>query len=482
MQIKLAAVLAFMFFASQVHALGPEPQVGDDFISPDAVDQEVQESSESADAEPGSLPGGIPPPWETITLGTDTGEVSVGSLWERIRAGFSLPEIDSSLVARHEAWYLNHPEYFQRMVARGRLYLYYIVEELEKRQMPMEVALLPMIESAYNPAAYSRAHAAGIWQFIPSTGKRYGLKQNWWFDERRDVMEATRAALDYLQMLHAEFGDWELALASYNWGENGVKRAIKRNKLSRKPTDYRHLRMPRETRNYLPKLQAVKNIIANPAILSFPLPEVPDQAYFTAVEAKRHIDVQLAAQLAEISVEEFVSLNPAYNRPVITAVDGRVLLLPVGKAGVFRTNLQSYEAPLVNWQTYTLKRKETLADVAARFETDAERLREINGIKRYVVPSPGRTLLVPLLEGSESSNLTDTWDNPEFQSPDDYYNTRIMHRVRGGDTLGTIARRYHVSIAALKEWNHVRGTLIRKGQKLVIYRDPRVPQVSKMLQ
>ena len=240
--------------------------------------------------------------------------------------------------------------------------------------------------------------------------------------------------------------------------------------------------MPRETRNYLPKLQAVKNIVANPSILSFPLPEVEDRPYFTAVAATNLIDVQLAARLVEISAEEVVLLNPAYNRPVITTDGGRMLLLPVDKAGVFAANLESYQAPLVSWQTYTLRRGEDLEDVAARFDMEVDRLRDINGLKRYVTPSPGRTLLVPLAEGSESSNLTDTWDNPEFQSPDDYYSTRIVHRVRSGDTLSTIARRYSSSIRALKEWNHIRGTLIRAGQKLVDYSDPRVPQLSRMLQ
>ena len=186
------------------------------------------------------------------------------SLWKRVRNGFALPEIDSSLVARHEAWFLNHPDYFQRMIERSRLYLYFIVEEIDKRNMPMEVALLPMIESAYNPVAYSRARAVGIWQFMPSTGRRYGLQQNWWYDGRRDVLAATRAALDYLEKLHEEFGDWQLALAAYNWGENGVSRAIAHNRAKRKPTAYENLRMPRETRNYLPKLQAVRTSSPNP--------------------------------------------------------------------------------------------------------------------------------------------------------------------------------------------------------------------------
>ncbi|HWQ39081.1 MAG TPA: LysM peptidoglycan-binding domain-containing protein [Burkholderiales bacterium] len=409
-------------------------------------------------------------------------EAAARSIWDRIRAGFRMDEIESPLVARHEAWYLNHPDYTQRMIERSRLYLHFIVEEVEKRGMPTEIALLPMIESAYNPNAHSRARASGIWQFIPSTGRKYGLQQDWWYDGRRDVIAATRAALDYLETLHAEFRDWNLALAAYNWGENGVRRAILRNRALRKPTTYYSLRMPRETRNYLPKLQAVKNIVSNPSVLSFALPEIPDQPYFTVVNASDHIDVEVAAQLAEMTVEEFVALNPGYNRPVITSNGSRTLVLPIDKAGVFQTNLRSYDEPLVSWQTYTLKKGDTVEEVAQRFEISPARLREINGITAGRPARPGRTLLVPMVEGSEASNLADTWDNPEFQSPEDYYGTRIVHRVRKGETLSTIARKYRVTVAALKEWNHVRGTAIRAGQKLVIYRDPRIPQVSKMLQ
>jgi membrane-bound lytic murein transglycosylase D len=205
-------------------------------------------------------------------------------LWERIRAGFALPEIESPLVVRHERWYLNHREYVHRMVERSHRYLYFIVEELEKRNMPTEIALLPMIESAYNPQAYSRARASGIWQFIPSTGRRYGLQQNFWYDGRRDVLAATRAALDYLQFLHDMFGDWQLALAAYNWGENGAQRAVVKNRSRHKASNYASLKMPKETRNYLPKLQAVKNIVANPRLLGFELEAFPNQPYFTVVK------------------------------------------------------------------------------------------------------------------------------------------------------------------------------------------------------
>ena len=432
------------------------------------LDLPAAESAQAVPAGPALETAPAPlPPLESAPA--ETALIPAESLWKRIRAGFAMPEVESPLVARHEAWYLNRPDYVQRMVERSRLYLYFIVDEVEKRKMPMEIALLPMIESAYNPTAYSRAHASGIWQFIPSTGKRYGLQQNWWYDGRRDVMAATRAALDYLDGLHDQFGDWQLALASYNWGENGVSRAIAKNKAQRKPTTYSHLRMPKETRNYLPKLQAIKNIIANPEELGFPLEEIPNQPYFTTVTTSQHIDMQVAARLAEMTEDDFRSLNPAHTRPVITSNGTRTLLVPIDKAGIFNTNLKGYEEPLVSWQTYTLKKNETLATVAAKFDVTQERLREINGINRHVALKPGRSLLVPMDVDADASNFGDTWNTPEFQPPDDRFGGRVVYRVRSGDSLYSIAHKHRVTVAAIKDWNRLRSNQIRAGQRLTLY-------------
>jgi membrane-bound lytic murein transglycosylase D len=409
-------------------------------------------------------------------------ELPPPSIWPRIREGFAFPTVKSRRVGQFERWYKKNPEYFERMIARSALFLHYIVEEVEKRGMPTELALLPMIESAYNPTAYSRAHASGIWQFIPSTGKNYGLEQNWWHDERRDVVAATEAALDYLEMLHGEFNDWQLALAAYNWGENGVRRAIKRNKRRGKATNYNSLRMPRETRNYLPKLQAVKNIISNPGRVGLMLPDVIDRPYFTTVEAREHMDVEIAARLAEMSIEDFEILNAAYNRPVIAADGERMILLPLDKAEAFAKNLEYHDAPLVSWQTYALKKNESVEQVAKRFEMDANKLRQINGIKPYVKLRAGHSLLVPMPDHVDESNLDETWDNPEFKRPNNFYGTRIVHRIRRGDTLSQIAQRYRVSVRGIKAWNGIRGSRIRAGDRLVIYKDLRVPRVSKMLQ
>ena len=399
--------------------------------------------------------------------------IPADSLWKRIRTGFAMTKLESPLVARHEAWYLNHPDYVHRMIERSRLYLYFIVDEVEKRKMPMEVALLPMIESAFNPTAYSRAHASGIWQFIPSTGKHYGLQQTWWYDGRRDVMAATRAALDYLDRLHDQFGDWQLALASYNWGENGVARAVAKNKARRKPTGYQYLQMPRETRNYLPKLQAVKNIISHPEQLGFPLEDIPNQPYFTTVTTAHHMDMQVAARLAEMTEDEFRSLNPAHTRPVITSNGTRTLLVPVDKAGIFAANLKGYEEPLVSWQTYTLKKNENLETVADKFGLTQQRLREINGINRHVTLRPGRSLLVPMDEDADASNFGDTWNTPEFQAPDDRFGGRVTYRVRSGDSLYSIARKHRVTVAAIKDWNGLRTNQIRSGQRLTIFTSSR---------
>jgi len=395
-----AALVTFPVFAIEMPPRSPtiSEETPEDF-SP-AIHEEVPATPPTE-----SLQSDVPVEVQTGVVAAPALQPAA-SLWERIRSGFAMPEIESSLVARHEAWFLNHPDYTQRMIERSRLYLYYIVEEVEKRGMPMEIALLPMIESGYNPGAYSRAHAAGIWQFIPSTGRRYGLQQDWWYDGRRDVLAATHAALDYLQKLHAQFDDWSLALAAYNWGENGVARAIAQNRAKRKPANYQSLRMPRETRNYLPKLQAVKNIIANPEGVGFALEDIPDQPYFTTVTTAGHIDMQVAARLAEMSEDDFRSLNPGHTRPVITS-DG------------------------------------------------------------------SRTLLVPMNEETESSNLADTWENPEFLAPDDYYMNRMVYRVKSGDSLYSIARANRISVAALKEWNRLRSNNIRPGQRLTIYSNPR---------
>lgn len=394
-------------------------------------------------------------------------DLAMRDLWARIRSGFAMRDLDSPLVARHERWYASRPDYVARMTERARRYLHYITVEVERRGMPSEIALLPMIESAFNPGAYSTSRASGIWQFIPSTGKNFGMQQNWWYDGRRDVISATSGALDYLQKLHDMFGDWELALAAYNWGEGAVHRAQERNRRRGLPVNYTSLKMPRETRNYVPKLLAVKNIIDSPASFGLVLENIPDEPYFAAVSTAKHIDVKLAAQLADISMEEFAALNPAHNRPVILQDNSDVILLPVGAVETFRANLENYDKPLVSWQAYQPKKGERLDHLAPRFGLSVETLKSVNGLSARAKVSTGQTLLVPV-NGEESEadeefvafnmHLSPTGDNA------------IKHIVRKGDTLGGLARRYRVSIASLKQWNKGSLKILRVGQAITIER------------
>jgi membrane-bound lytic murein transglycosylase D len=383
-------------------------------------------------------------------------------LWSRIRDGFAMRELNSRLVARHEKWYARHPEYVARMVDRARLYLYYITEEVERRGMPSEIALLPMVESAFNPGAYSTSRASGIWQFMPSTGKKFGMQQNWWYDGRRDVISATNGALDYLQNLHNMFGDWQLALAAYNCGEGAVLRAQAHNRRRGLPTDYAHLRLLRETRNYVPKLLAIKHIIANPAKFGLALEDIPNKPYFAAIATTQHIDVKLAAQLAGISEDEFAALNPAHNRPVILQDNNDYILLPIDKIATFRTNLENYDKPLVSWQSYKPKKGERLDKLAPRFGLSLANLKSVNGLSRHGNISTGQTLLVPL-NGEESTSEFEAFNM--HISPT---NNPTRIRVHRGDTLGGLARRYHVSIAKLKRWNRSSLRIIRIGQTLVV--------------
>ena len=342
------------------------------------------------------------PPLPTVDLTT-----SPDDLWQRLRNGFSMPDLDSPLVADRQAWYLNRPEMLKRVLERSRRYLYHIVGELEKRGMPTELALLPIVESAYNPMARSPARAVGIWQFIPSTGKNYKLEQNWWLDERRDIVASTTAALDYLQAIYDMHGDWHLALASYNWGEHAVARAVAKNQARGLPTDYAHLTMPGETRYYVPKLQALKNIIAYPDLFGIKLDPMPNKRYFDVVEKPGNMDVSVAAKLAEIPVEEFVALNPAYNRPVMPTGQGSGLVLPSDKVDTFLSNVERHteeDKPFSNWQTYTLKKGERIDTVAARYGLSGTRLRQINGITARTKVGPGHALLVPG-KGAQGTNL-----------------------------------------------------------------------------
>ena len=393
-------------------------------------------------------------------------ESPYGDLWERIRSGFGMKDLKSPLIKRHEKWYASHPDYILRMSERAQRYLFYIMEEVDRRGMPSELALLPVIESAFNPEANSVASAAGIWQFIPSTGKHFGMERNWWHDDRRDIIGATNGALDYLQKLHDQFGDWELALAAYNWGENGVMRAQAYNRRHHKPTDYSHLRMPRETRNYVPKLLAVKAIVSDPASFGLTLKPIPDEPYFDTVSTKQHMDVKVAAELAGISIDEFMALNPGRSRPVILQEgdSDNVLLLPVDKIETFRNNLAKTNQRLVSWQPYESKKGESFEKIAEHFGLTLAELRTANGLSKYAQESNGQTLLVPIGDDAPAAQFAPF--NMQPSAIAEMYGA-VRYRVRKGDTISTIARRFHVSQQQLRDANHGR-TFLRVGQNFNI--------------
>ena len=324
-------------------------------------------------------------------------------VWGRIRSGFAIPDIDNALVTKHVNWYSARPDYIARTSARASRYLFHVVQELEKRGMPTELALLPIIESAFNPQAFSSANAAGMWQFVPATGRDFNLKQTMFKDERRGVLASTDAALTYLQKLYGMFGDWQLALAAYNWGEGSVQRAIKKNQAAGKPTDFESLAelMPAETRNYVPKLQAVKNIIANPAQYGLLLPQIDNQPYFTTVDKTSDIDLTIAAQLAELSIDEFKALNPQFNRPVITGSAQTKILLPQENATKFHLNLAQWGRSLSTWTTHKItSARERIETLASRFGTTPEVIRQANNIPQKVSLKIGSTILVPRISTS----------------------------------------------------------------------------------
>lgn len=336
------------------------------------------------------------------------------NLWDRMRNGFAMPNLNDDLSLSYQQWYMNRPDGLRRMIDRSRPFLFHIMEEIEKRGMPTELALLPMVESAFNPMAYSHAHAAGLWQFIPSTGKRFNLEQDWWKDERRDVVASTFAALDYLQTIYDINGDWHLALASYNWGEGAVQRAMEKNIAKGLSADYASLKMPSETRNYVPKLQALKNIFGNPALMAqLNLPSIPNKAYFATFDTTRPIDVKTAAKLAEMPIDQFIALNPSHKRPVIQAET--TVVLPAEKLEIFRNNLENHDEPLTNWEAYTLKRGEQPNTVAPRFGIPLAELLRANNLNPRVRLGAGTTLLVPAGNGGVSiSSLENAPTEPKM--------------------------------------------------------------------
>lgn len=392
-------------------------------------------------------------------------------LWSRLRSGFIMPELDNDIVRGREQWYSSRPDYVERMVLRGSRYLFHVIEEVERRKMPSELALLPFIESAFNPEALSSAKASGMWQFMPATGKDFALKQNIFRDDRRNVLASTRAALDYLQRLHGMFGDWHLALAAYNWGEGNVQRAINRNKAAGLPTDYSSLRMPLETQQYVPKLQAVKNIIANPDTFGLRLLSLENHPYFLSVPIDRDIDVDLAARLARLPVNEFKALNPQMNKPLILAAGTPQILLPYDNANQFVRNLAVHRGAMASWTAWVAPKTIRTADAARQWNMSEDALREINRIPPKMLVKAGSTLLVPRHSQSPERVAEHIVDNAVMSlTPEPPPLRRMVVKARQKETLTGLARRYKATNVQLAEWNKLSpNASLKAGQPVVVY-------------
>lgn len=402
-------------------------------------------------------------PWQSYTQ-TD------GDLWQRIRDGYAIPSLsqDNQQLNQQLNWYGARTNHIVQTVQRGARYLYHVVQELEKRGMPTELALLPIIESAFNPQAISSAKATGMWQFMAATGRDFNLKQTLFKDDRRGVINSTEAALNYLQKLHGMFGDWQLALAAYNWGEGSVLRAIKKQQAKSLPTDFQSIsvHMPDETRNYLPKLQAVKTIIEHPEQFNLNLPKVENQPYFVAIEKSRDIDVKVAAQLAELPVQEFMALNPQFNRPVITG-DTKILL-PWDSVAKYQENLSKWEGPLSNWSAVTVAKTERVENLAARLGTQPELIREANMIPAKMLVKAGSTVLVPKTAASQDQDIApEIAENAQLALEKNATRT-LRFKVGKRDNLASIAKRYQVSVDDIKSWNHLKRDALSQGQSLQI--------------
>jgi len=396
-------------------------------------------------------------------------------LWGRVRAGYAMPVLDSPLVARHEKWFVNNPEYLDSMVGRARLYLYYIVDEVEKRGMPMEIALLPAIESAYKPQAYSRARAAGLWQFIPATGRIYGLEMNWWYDGRNDVMASTGAALDYLEKLHGQFNDWQLALAAYNCGEGKVERLVAENRRKGLPTDYSSLKkLPRETKNYVPKLMAMANIIADPAKYGLQIAAIPNTEYFARVITDDQIDLGVVARLTDMPVDELFMINPGYQRWVTDPKGPHALLVPADKKDALIEGLTKLaDEERVQWARHQVRRGDTISRVAGRYKVTVESIRTANGMPSNHLTA-GQNLLIPVsankLTAFQSPAILKTANANVRREAGNSERVKILHRVRSGESLWSIAKKYKVYIHQLREWNLLdTGDTLRRGQRLFIW-------------
>jgi len=396
-------------------------------------------------------------------------------LWHGIRTGMQLDHtLAEKRVGQELAWYARHPRYLDRVATRSSPYLYYIVQEVKKRGMPMEIALLPIVESAFDPFAYSHGRASGLWQFIPSTARLYGLKIDWWYDGRRDVVASTHAALDYLQALHKTFdGDWLLALAAYNSGQGNVRKSIRRNERLGKPTDFWSLKLLRETSAYVPRLLAISSLVMSPEAHDIKLKSLPDEPYFEIVSISGQLDLARAAELADMDTEALYLLNPAFNRWSTHPEGPHRLLVPVSKAEDFALRLAAMPPEQkVAWLRHKIRSGESLGRLATRYNTTIDVIRQVNGIKGNSIRA-GDTLMIPSATATAEDYALSAGQRDgqrENRLSSKYGDNPLKYQVRSGDSLWTISRAHDVSFRNLASWNGMAPTdPLMPGRELLIW-------------
>jgi membrane-bound lytic murein transglycosylase D len=390
-------------------------------------------------------------------------------VFDRIRAGFKLTDIDSRQIDQQLAWYANNPEYLERTFGRAVPYLHHIVQEIEKRGMPLELALLPVVESAFEPYARSWATANGLWQFMPGTGERFGLKQDWWYDGRRDVLASTRAALDYLQYMHDEFfDDWLLAIAAYNCGEFRVQREVNKNRALGKSVDFFSLSLPSETRAYVPKLMAMRRLVANPEDYGIAFSPIPNEPYFVRVDTGGQLDLTLAAELAGITLDEVYELNPGFHRWATDPAGPHFLLLPRDSADAFRKNLELLSLDeRVRVSLHKVKAGESVASIASKYKTQAVVVRDMNSLENGAPLVVGTELRVPTAVVNLPAKVM--LAAARVDGGGGRGRRPGVHVVRSGDSLWRIAKRNRMDVATLARMNGMGpGDTLRTGQKLVL--------------
>jgi membrane-bound lytic murein transglycosylase D len=397
---------------------------------------------------------------------------ATSDLWDRVRENLVLDaHPEQPRVQAFLEWHQCHPDYLQRVTARGEPYLHLILDEIDRRGMPTELVMLPAVESAFVPFAYSHGRAAGIWQFIPSTGRHFGLEQNWWYDGRRDIYAATHAALDYLEQLHKTFdGDWLLALAAYNAGAGNVRKAIRKNVKRGKPTDFWHLDLPKETKHYVPKLLAMAAIVQDPDYYGLDLWQIDDQPYLVRVETDGQIDLAVASELAGIDLEQMYQLNPAFNRWATAPEGPHYLLLPIDKAEQFSSNLLSLPVEeRVTWLRHKIRNGETLGHIAKKHHTTVAVLKKANGLRSNNIRA-GKHLLVPTSSKPVTRYALSSEQRLKKLQAKERSGTRFVHVVQSGDTLWDLSRSYGVSSRKIAKWNGMApGDTLKLNQKLVLW-------------